>query len=92
VTAETVPVTVRVEGVEHGVGAVAALATVDLEINGVGLWLRGVRITYRRGELSCDGPRFHDRRSGVDPGDHVAHELLREIATDLLETARELSS
>jgi hypothetical protein len=90
VPAETAPVLVVVQSIELvSMGAVMALATVDLEIDGVNLRIEGVRVTRRGGLLACEPPHFRDPRSGQwRPALLLPKELSDVIAGEVLQAVR----
>ncbi len=84
-TATTI-VTFRVTEVEQvrGAGRLVALAEVELELDGVVLVMRGVRVMRERNEITVQLPRFRDLRTGNwIPALIVPDELGQAIAGEL---------
>jgi hypothetical protein len=68
-TAETVPVTFTLDGIERvqGAGRLVALAIVTLDVaGGVEITLQGVQVRRRAdGGLECSPPTFRHPRTGL---------------------------
>jgi hypothetical protein len=65
--AATATVTFTVTDVEHieGAGRLAALAAIEIELDGVALTVNGVRVLRQRNRLTTEGPRYRDPRTGL---------------------------
>jgi hypothetical protein len=62
----TATVTFTVTDVERieGAGRLAALAAIEIELDGVALTVRGVRVLRQRGRITTEPPRYRDPRTG----------------------------
>jgi hypothetical protein len=62
----TATVTFTVTDVERvqGAGRLAALAAVEIELDGVALTVRGVRVLRQRDRITTEPPRYRDPRTG----------------------------
>jgi hypothetical protein len=87
-TAETVPVTFTLDGIERvqGAGRMVALAIVTLEVAGVEITLQGVQVRRRvDGGLKCPPPTFRHPRTGLSvPCMVLPPALARALADDVL--------
>jgi len=85
-------VTFAVTGFERipGKGRLAGLAVVEIEIEGVGLLLRGVRVLREPdGGLACQEPRFRHPDGGWVQVVALPPELSGAIAAEVLSLARD---
>lgn len=83
---DSTTVTFTVTGVEQirGAGRLIALATVEIELEGVVLTLQGVRVLRGRKCITTEAPRFRDPRTGDwTPAVVLPNELGRAIAREL---------
>jgi hypothetical protein len=66
-TAATATVTFTVTDVERieGAGRLAALAAIEIELDGVALTVNGVRVLRQRNRITTEGPRYRDPRTGL---------------------------
>lgn len=64
--AGTSTVTFTVTGVERiaGCGRLAALAAIEIELDGIALRVQGVRVVRHRNRLATEAPRFRNPRTG----------------------------
>lgn len=89
-TAATSTVTFTVTDLEpiEGAGRLAALAAVELELDGVALTVQGVRVVRHNGGLAAEAPRYRNPRTGqwlpalILP-DELASAIAREIQRSL---------
>jgi stage V sporulation protein G len=85
-TDSTATVTFVVTAVEHihGAGRLIALATVEIDLEGVVVLVQGIQVIRRRGRISTQAPRFRDPRSGAWlPAVVLPEELGAAIAQEL---------
>ena len=85
-TDSTATVTFVVTQLERisGAGRLEALATVEIDFEGVVILLQGVQVVRQRGRISAQAPRFRDPRSGRWlPAVVLPDELGRAIAEKL---------
>lgn len=84
----TVTFTVTALEPVRGAGRLAALAAVEIEVDGVALLLQGVRIIRQRNRVTTEAPKFRDPRTGAwtpalilpdELGQAIAHELQRML-------------
>ena len=73
-------------------GRLAALAAVEIEVDGVALQLQGVRVIRQRDRVTTEAPKFRDPRTGQwtpalilphELGQAIAHELHRMLRREL---------
>jgi hypothetical protein len=63
----TATVTFTVTDVERieGAGRLAALAAIEIELDGVALTVNGVRVLRQHNRITTEGPRYRDPRTGL---------------------------
>jgi len=84
--AGTATVTFTVTDVERveGVGRLAALSAIEIELDGVALTVRGVRVLRQKNRITTEAPRYRDPRTGHWlPALILPDELGRAIAREL---------
>ena len=82
----TATVTFVVTGLEYisGAGRLVALATVEIDLEGVVIVVQGVQLIRHRGRISTQAPRFRNPRNGVwMPAVILPKELGLAIAEEL---------
>lgn len=87
----TATVTFVVTGLERlsGAGRLVALATVEIDLEGVVIVVQGVQVIRHRGRITTQAPRFRNPRTGVwMPAVILPHELGSAIAGELHEMLR----
>ena len=64
--AETATVTFTVTDVARieGAGRLAALAAIEIELDGVALTVQGVRVLRQKNRITTEAPRYRDPRTG----------------------------
>jgi hypothetical protein len=64
--ASTATVTFTVIDVERieGAGRLAALAAIEIELDGIALTVRGVRVVRQKNRMITEPPRYRDPRTG----------------------------
>jgi hypothetical protein len=64
--AGTATVTFTVTDVERveGAGRLAALAAIEIELDGIALTVQGVRVLRQKNRLTTEAPRYRDPRTG----------------------------
>jgi hypothetical protein len=64
--AETATVTFTVTDVERieGAGRLAALAAIEIELDGVALTVQGVRVVRQKDRITAEAPRYRDPKTG----------------------------
>ena len=64
--AGTATVTFTVTDVERieGAGRLAALAAIEIELDGIALTVQGVRVVRQRNRITAEAPRYRDPRTG----------------------------
>jgi hypothetical protein len=64
--AGTATVTFTVTDVERieGAGRLAALAAIEIELDGIALTVQGVRVVRQSNRITTDAPRYRDPRTG----------------------------
>ena len=85
-TSGTATVTFTVTDVERieGAGRLAALAAIEIELDGVALTVRGVRVLRQKDRITTEAPRYRDPRTGQWlPALILPEELGRAIAREL---------
>jgi hypothetical protein len=85
-TSGTATVTFTVTDVERieGAGRLAALAAIEIELDGVALTVRGVRVLRQKDRITTEAPRYRDPRTGQWlPALILPDELGRAIAREL---------
>jgi stage V sporulation protein G len=83
---DSTTVTFTVTGIEriHGAGRLVALATVEIELDGVILLVQGLRVMRGRNIITTQAPQFRDPRTGAwTPAVVLPNELGRAIAREL---------
>jgi hypothetical protein len=84
--AATSTVTFTVTDVEpiEGAGRLAALAAIELELDGVALTVQGVRVVRHNGGLTAEAPRYRNPRTGQWlPALILPEELASAIAREI---------
>ncbi len=89
----TATVTFTVTDVERveGAGRLAALAAIEIELDGVALTVRGVRVLRQRDRITTEAPRYRDPRTGqwlpalILPAE-LGHAIAREVHRILRQT------
>jgi stage V sporulation protein G len=79
-------VTFVVTGFERisGAGRLVALATVEIDLEGVVIVIQGVQVIRHRRRITTQAPRFRDPRTGAwTPAVILPHELGAAIAGEL---------
>jgi stage V sporulation protein G len=95
----TATVTFVVTGLQRivGAGRLVALATVEIDLEGVVVLVQGVQVIRQRGRISTQAPRFRNPQSGAwmpavilpdELGGAIARELHRMIMRDYGRIAR----
>ena len=95
----TATVTFVVTGLQRivGAGRLVALATVEIDLEGVMVLVQGVQVIRQRGRISTQAPRFRNPQSGAwmpavilpdELGGAIARELHRMIMRDYGRIAR----
>jgi hypothetical protein len=85
-TAGTATVTFTVTDVERveGAGRLAALAAIEIELDGVALTVRGIRVLRQKDRITTEAPRYRDPRTGRWlPALILPDELGRAIAREV---------
>jgi stage V sporulation protein G len=85
-TDSTATVTFVITGLEriNGAGRLVALATVEIDLEGVVLVIQGVQVIRDRRRITTQAPRFRDPRTGAwVPAVILPHELGAAIAGEL---------
>lgn len=86
-TATVTFVVTRVERLS-GAGRLVALATVEIDLEGVVIVVQGVQVIRHRGRITTQAPRFRNPRTGIwtpavilpdELGCAIARELHREL-------------
>jgi hypothetical protein len=64
--AATTTVTFTVTDVERikGAGRLAALAAIEIELDGIALTVQGVRVVRQNNRITTEAPRYRDPRTG----------------------------
>ena len=64
--AGTATVTFTVTDVERieGAGRLAALVAIEIELDGIALTVRGVRVLRQKNRITTEAPRYRDPRTG----------------------------
>jgi hypothetical protein len=64
--ATTATVTFTVTDVERieGAGRLAALAAIEIELDGIALTVQGVRVVRQNNRITTEAPRYRDPRTG----------------------------
>jgi hypothetical protein len=64
--AATATVTFTVTDVERieGAGRLAALAAIEIELDGIALTVQGVRVLRQKNRITTEAPRYRDPRTG----------------------------
>jgi hypothetical protein len=64
--AGTATVTFTVTGVERieGAGRLAALAAIEIELDGIALTVQGLRVVRQKNRMITEAPRYRDPRTG----------------------------
>jgi hypothetical protein len=64
--AGTATVTFTVTDVERieGAGRLAALAAIEIELDGIALTVQGVRVLRQKNRMTTEAPRYRDPRTG----------------------------
>lgn len=90
-TAETVPVTYTLRGVERvrGAGRLVALAVVELDVMGVAITLQGVQVVRTAaGAVECRAPVWRHPHTGKWlPAALLPPDLAEAIAAEVLEAS-----
>jgi hypothetical protein len=62
----TATVTFTVTDVERieGAGRLAALAAIEIELDGIALTVQGVRVVRHKNRITTEAPRYRDPRTG----------------------------
>lgn len=84
--ASTSTVTFTVTEVERiaGCGRLAALAAIEIELDGIALLVQGVRVVRQNNRLATEAPRYRDPRTGQwRPALILPDELGRAIAREV---------
>lgn len=84
--ASTSTVTFTVTDVDRveGAGRLIALASIELELDGVALVVQGIRVVRHNNRISTEAPRFRDPRTGQwVPALILPDELGRAIAREV---------
>jgi len=90
--AATTTVTFTVTDMErvHGAGRLTALAAIELELDGIGLTVQGVRVIRRNGRVTIEAPHYRNPKTGQwlpalilpdELGAAIARELQRMLTT-----------
>ncbi|MGH6896908.1 MAG: hypothetical protein ACREJ5_10225 [Geminicoccaceae bacterium] len=90
-TDSTATVTFVVTGLERisGAGRLVALATVEIDLDGVVVLVQGMQVIRRRGRIATQAPRFRNPRSGAwMPAVILPDELGAAIAEELHQMLR----
>jgi hypothetical protein len=85
-TDSTATVTFVVTGLERvsGAGRLVALATVEIDLEGVVVLVQGVQVIRHRGRIATQAPRYRNPRTGAwIPAVVLPHELGVAIAEEL---------
>jgi hypothetical protein len=85
-TDSTATVTFVVTGLERvcGAGRLVALASVELDLEGIVILVQGVQVIRHRGQITTQAPRFRDPRTGAwTPAVILPDELGMAIAGEL---------
>jgi hypothetical protein len=85
-TDSTATVTFVITGLERvsGAGRLVALATVEIDLEGVVVLVQGVQVIRRRGRIAMQAPRFRNPKTGAwIPAVILPNELGEAIAEEL---------